>query len=710
MTTVEGAQVTDSTFTIISQDIKNGTFTADISFVVDETTNATFTIPLYGAILDDLTVTFSDGESINAVLAEYREAWESVRDHQASSKKGASVLTTFTPSYMKIEITSAPSDEIKMKLVCSIKTSGTGEWVLPFVHTKNLVVTGKLRSPITCNIPLDITEIESDQAGDLTRYSTFIWQGESVENICIRQEDIDIESKLVSGDQNSTIALYVKGPEETPRDPHYYAFLGDSSGSMGGERIQLLKDALLYFLQNLAEHALDEDMIALFWFNTDIKAMNPRFITYREFKQMEEQWRSFITHEYADGSTELLPALEYISQMSGTNPTHIVVYTDSEVDVTPEQVEQWKAVNPNKKISTLTLSDEANPAAGNLFANATEGFSLHLLTAQLKGEALYGTMNNVMNILFHNVSYISAKIESDEAGALTPWNVWGSTSAFIPSGETGSIYFVGNVIPAARVTLTIMIRDPTGKQVSEPETRVLNLSSKQDSAIMKRAALETKCCFMKNGVMTLTKWLKLHRLAHDKLLAWFCLGQASREYEHVENVSRMSQWDDDLDRCISDDLLDRCISDECYYNYMYSDNGVLTRGGGDDEPQPLATLDAESKLETEMEQIYSTLTHTKLTISQYMNWFSSKEDMFLDLTNPLSTAIIHKVKKILVQNSIEPKSNMLSNLIAWVMLKKEFNKGMFGFYEKRAKKALEAMNVFDSCKVLENEVRTILKL
>ena len=708
MTTVEGAQIIDSTFTIISQDIKNGTFTSDISFVVDKTTNATFMIPLYGAILNDLTVTFSDGETIKAVLAEYREAWDSVQDHQASSKKGASVLTTFTPSYMKIELNSAPDDKIKMKLVCSIKTSGTGEWILPFVQTKNLVVTGKLRSPITCNVPLDITEIESDQAGDPTRYSTFIWQGESVENICIKQEDVDIESKLVSGEQNSAISLYVKGPEETPRDPHYYAFLGDSSGSMNGERIKLLKDAMLYFIQNLAEHALDNDMIALFWFNTYIKPMIPSFITYREFKQMENQWLSFITYEYADGCTELLPALDYISKMSGKNSTHIVVYTDSEVDITQEEVEQWKAVNPKKKISTLTLSDEANPRAGDLFAKETDGFSLHLLTAQLKGEALYGTMNNVMSILFHNVSYISAKIESDEAGELTPWTVWGSTSGLIPSGETGSMYFVGNVIPAARVTLTITNRDATGKQLSDVITRVINLSSTEDSSIMKRAALETKSCFMKNGVMTLTKWLMLHGLAHDKLLAWFCLGQASREYEHVEGYVDQ-EWDDDFSA-------NRCISSGAYYNSMYDDDGGLDRGGScdsyDEYPEDTVTEQshAEELVEAEMEHIYNALNRPKLTISQYMNWFSSKEDMFLDTTCVLSPAFIYKVKKLLIQNSIEITSNMLANLTAWIMLKKEFNKGMFGFYEKRAKKALESMGVFDSCEPLENQLRDILKL
>ena len=705
MTTVEGAQVIDSTININSQDIKNGTFTADITFKVDKTTNATFMIPLHGAILNILTVTFPDGKTFNATLTEYWEAHDSVRRHKESSNSAATVMLTTTPSYMKIELNSAPEDEIKMKLVCSIKTSGTGEWILPFMPTTHQTVTGTLRSPITCNIPLHITESESDQAGDPTRYSTFTWQGESVENICIRQGDVDMESKLVSGDQNSAISLYVKGPEETPRPPYYYAFLGDSSGSMGGERIKFLKDAIVYFLQKLAAHALDDDKIALFWFNTYIKPMIPQFITYREFKEMEEEWRNFIMREYADGCTELLPALDYISKMSGGNPTHIVVYTDSEVDVTQEEVSQWSLDNPNKKVSTLTLSDEANPAAGDLFAKETGGFSLHLLTAQLKGEALYGTMNNVMNILFHNVSHISAKIESDEAGALTPWTVWGSTSGLVPSGETGQMYFVGNLIPAARITLTITNRDPTGKQLSEPETRVLNLSSTQDSAILKRAAHETKSHFMTNKIMTLPKWLMLHGLSHDKVTAWVCLGEASREYE-AEEVGA-DEFDD------GDDVT-RSLGGSYYFSSCTrgDDDYGNDRGGfGDDleEENPEA---AEALVDAEMEKMYSTVTRPKLSISQYMKWFSSREDMFLD-TNCLdiiSAAVIYKIRKLLVKNGVEVTMNLLANLIAWVMLKKEFNKGMFGFYEKCAKKALEAMNVFDSCEVLENEVRTILKL
>ena len=93
-----------------------------------------------------------------------------------------------------------------------------------------------------------------------------------------------------------------------------------------------------------------------------------------------------------------------------------------------------------------------------------------------------------------------------------------------------------------------------------------------------------------------------------------------------------------------------------------------------------------------------------------MKWFSSKEDMFLDMTCPLSTAIIHKIGKLLARNYIDSQPNMVSNLIAWVMLKKEINKGMFGFYEKRAMKALQTIGVFDRCEPLEKEVLTILKL
>lgn len=698
MTAIEGAQVIGSTFNIVSDDLVNGSFTADIAFEVDDTTNATFTIPLYGAILSDLDVQFANGEIIKAQLSDYMSAAESVQSHQQVSDKAATVLMTFTPSYMKIELKSAPRDIITMKFTCYIKTSGTGEWILPFVQTKNFVMTGKLRSPISCNIPIVITETVSDQAGDTTRYSTFRWESdeELIENICIKQGDLQVESKLVSGDQNSAIALYVKGPEETPRAPHFYGFLSDSSGSMDGERIDLLKNAIKYFLQNLAEHALDNDMIALFWFNTNVRSLFPQFIPYGQFKQMEEEWKSFIMHEYADGCTELFHALDCISKMSGTNPTHIVVYTDSEVDITGEEVAEWKRLNPNKKISTLTLSDEANPAAGDLLAKETDGFSLHLLTAQLKGEALYGTMNNVMRTLFHNVSYISVNIESDEAGEIKPWTVWGSTLPVVSSGETGSIYFVGNVIQTARVTLTICNRDPTGKQISDVETRVLNLSSTQNDAVMKRAALETKSCFMKNGVMSLTKWLLLHGISHDKLVAWFCLGQASREY--TESYVPVREWDDDgATRSIPYPYysFSRCDDD---FERGGNDRGGF--GGDSDEEQ-----DAEEILKAEMQKVYASLAAPKLALSQYMNWFSSKEDMFLDANglDLFSVAFIYKIKLLL--KDVTP--NMLSNLIAWVLLKKEFNKGMFGFYEKRAKKALESMGVSES---IEHEVSTILKL
>jgi hypothetical protein len=697
-------RVIGSTFNIVSDDIVNGKFTAGIAFEVDDTTNATFTIPLYGAILSDLVVEFPNGEIINAELSDYMSAADSVQRHQAVSHKAATVLMTFTPSYMKIELKSAPRDIITMKFTCYIKTNGAGEWILPFVQTKNLVVTGKLRSPISCNIPLLITETVSDQAGDTTRYSTFTWQSEEKsdessdelpENICIKQGegDLQIESKLVSGDQNSAIALYVKGPEDTPRDPNYFAFLCDSSGSMDGERINLLKDAIMYFLQNLAEHALDNDMVSLFWFNTNVQAMIPRFVSYGEFKQMEEEWKSFILHEYADGCTELFTALDYISTMSGTNPTHIVVYTDSEVDIDQEDVKEWKRLNPNKRISTLTLSDEANPAAGDLFANETNGFSLHLLTAQLKGEALYATMTNVMRLIFHNVSYISAKIESDEAGEMKPWTVWGSTLGVVPSGENGSIYFVGNVIQTARVTLTICNRDPTGKQVSDVETRVLDLSSTQNDAVMKRAALETKSCFMKNGVMDLTKWLLLHRISHDKMVAWFCLGQASQEYE-----SNGNPWDDD-----------RGATGGVPYYYSFSrcddDFDDFERGNDRSFGCECEEEDEEDEKAKAMQQIYDTLLAPKLSISQYMKWFSSKEDMFVDANglDLFSVAFIYKIKLLL--KDVCP--NMISNLIAWVLLKKEFNKGMFGFYEKRAKKALESMGV---CESIEKEVSAILKL
>jgi hypothetical protein len=706
MSTVEGAEVIKSTIKIESSDIKNGMFTANFTFKVGKTTNVTFTIPLYGAILNDLIVTFPDGKTFNAQLTEYWEASDLVRRHKESSNTAAAVKLTTTPSYMKIELNSAPEDEIEMKLVCFIKTNGSGEWILPLVSTKNQTVIGKLRSPIMCNIPLDITEIESDQAGDPTRYSTFTWQGESVENICIRQGDVDIESKLVSGDQNSALSLYVKGPEETSRDPHYFAFLGDSSGSMQGERIKILKDAIVYFLQTLAAHAKNDDKIALFWFNTYTKPMFPTFITYREFKEMEEEWRNFIMREYADGCTELLPALDYISKMSGTNPTHIVVYTDSEVDLTQEEVSQWSLDNPNKKVSTLTLSDEANPVAGDLFAKETGGFSLHLLTAQLKGEALYGTMNNVMNILFHNVSHISAKIESDEAGSLTPWTIWGSTSGLIPSGETGQMYFVGNVIQTARITLTITNRDPTGKQLSDPETRVLNLSSTQDSAILKRAAHETKSHFMTNGIMTLPKWLMLHGLSHDKATTWVCLGQASREYETEEVVD---EFDHD---CGATRSLGGSYMPSYYFSNTRSDDydyGNDRGGFGDsDEEDPKAVEDA---VDAEMEEIYNTLSRPKSSISQYMKRFSSKENMFLDTNcSDISVAFIYKTRKLLVKNNIEITNNVLANFIAWVMLKKEFNKSMFGFYEKCAKKALEKFGIFNLCESLEKEMHIILKL
>lgn len=700
MTAIEGAQVIGSTFNIVSDDLVNGEFTADIAFEVDDTTNTTFTIPLYGSILSDLVVQFANGEIIKAQLSDYMSAAESVQQHQQVSDKAATVLMTFTPSYMKIELKSAPRDIITMKFTCYIKTSGTGEWVLPFVKTKNFVMTGKLRSPISCNIPIVITETVSDQAGDTTRYSTFTWESDEElrENICIKQGDLQAESKLVSGDQNSAIALYVKGPEDTPRDPYWFAFLGDSSGSMGGERIILLKDAWKYFLQNLAEHALDDDMIALFWFNTNVRSLFPQFIPYGQFKQMEEEWKSFIMHEYADGCTELFPALDYISKMSGTNPTHIVVYTDSEVDITGEEVTEWKRLNPNKKISTLTLSDEANPAAGDLLAKETDGFSLHLLTAQLKGEALYGTMANVMRILFHNVSYISTKIETDEAGEIKPWTVWGSTLPVVPSGETGSIYFVGNVIQTARVTLTICNRDPTGKQISDVETRVLNLSSTQNDAVMKRAALETKSCFTKNGVMDLTKWLLLHGIAHDKLVAWFCLGQASREYEN--NHVHANEWDDDGATRSSGVPYHYYSFGRCDDDY---DRGNDRGFGGDSDEEE--EQDAEEILKAEMQQIYDTLAAPKLVISQYMKWFSSKEDMFVDANglDLISVAFIYKIKLLFK----DVTANMLSNLIAWVLLKKEFNKGMFGFYEKRAKKALESMGV---CESIEHEVSIILKL
>lgn len=704
MSTVEGAEVIKSTIEIVSSDIKNGMFTTNFTFKVGKTTSATFMIPLHGAILNDLTVTFPDGKTFNAQLTEYWEASDLVRRHKESSNTAATVKLTTTPSYMKIELNSAPEDEIEMKLVCFIKTNGSGEWILPLVPTKNQTVNGKLRSPITCNIPLDITETESDQAGDPTLYSTFTWQGESVENICIRQGDIDIESKLVLGDQNSAIALYVKGPEETYRKPYKFALLADSSGSMGGKRLKLLKDAMIYFLQNLAEHALDDDMIAIFWFNTYTKHMFPTFITYQEFKELEDEWKNFIMYEYADGCTELLPALDYISKMSGENPIHIVVYTDSEVDVTEQQVSQWSLDNPNKKVSTLTLSDEANPAAGDLFAKETGGFSLHLLTAQLEGEALYGTMKHVLNILFHNVYHISAKIEFDEAGSLKPWTMWGSTSGLIPCGETGQMYFVGNVIQTARITLTITNRDPTGKQLSDPETRVLNLSNTNDPAILKRAAYETKSHFMTNGIMTLPKWLMLHGLSHDKVTAWVCLGQASREYE-TEEVDEFDD-DDNVTRSLGVSYM------PSYYSFTRSDDydcGNDRGGFGDsDEEDP---KDLEDAVDAEMEKIYSTLTRPKSSISQYMNRFSSKENMFLDTNcSDISVAFIYKTRKLLVKNGIEITNNVLANFIAWVMLKKEFNKSMFGFYEKCAKKALEKIGVFNLCESLEKEMHIILKL
>ena len=64
----------------------------------------------------------------------------------------------------------------------------------------------------------------------------------------------------------------------------------------------------------------------------------------------------------------------------------------------------------------------------------------------------------------------------------------------------------------------------------------------------------------------------------------------------------------------------------------------------------------------------------------------------------------------MVKNNIEITNNVLANFIAWVMLKKEFNKSMFGFYEKCAKKALEKIGIFNLCESLEKEMHIILKL
>ena len=132
-----------------------------------------------------------------------------------------------------------------------------------------------------------------------------------------------------------------------------FLFIVDRSGSMYGDRIQMAKESLIYFLKSLPDTQSKFNVVS---FGSRYEVLFDDFV---EITEDNVNKAIYISNRYdADlGGTELLEPLIYLEQCLNNNnkPTRIFILTDGAVFNTEECLNKIKEIGNKKDIRFFSL-------------------------------------------------------------------------------------------------------------------------------------------------------------------------------------------------------------------------------------------------------------------------------------------------------------------------------------------------------------------
>lgn len=212
-------------------------------------------------------------------------------------------------------------------------------------------------------------------------------------------------NKINSGSKEALLELgfSIKQPIEKPAlsTPLNVAFVLDKSGSMSGDKIDLLKTAMLNFVEKLRP----EDRISIVYFDTEA------VVAYNETKFDKNHVQDVIRAVQADGGTSILAGLELGYEAVEKNRTdnsvnRVILLTDGygedPVDYILEKSEAY--FKKGISVSTIGVGEDYNHSLMELLSKYSGGMVHQAITSDLIAIALEEEFESLLYPLASDLS------------------------------------------------------------------------------------------------------------------------------------------------------------------------------------------------------------------------------------------------------------------------------------------------------------------
>lgn len=165
--------------------------------------------------------------------------------------------------------------------------------------------------------------------------------------------ECDISNPYISSNAPSTLEIFVKiqasRAAPTINAPLASCLVIDKSGSMAGEKIKNVKNAIVKIMDYYGE----DDIISIISFNQEVQVLVPP-----TFTKQRRKINRFIKKIKTNGRTSLYAALsqsiELMSKLKNVNP-RILIFTDG-LPTDVKEPEKYKPLSRNAFISGITIS------------------------------------------------------------------------------------------------------------------------------------------------------------------------------------------------------------------------------------------------------------------------------------------------------------------------------------------------------------------
>ena len=211
--------------------------------------------------------------------------------------------------------------------------------------------------------------------------------------VLVASEDVHRPRLLIEKNEKLTTALltFVPRVQDLVTAPSEIVFLIDCSGSMGGQNIQMAKEALSILLNSLPT----DSTFNIVRFGSTMKLLFPSSQPYTD--STLDQARLIVRDLEADlGGTKILPALQAILKQPSQDSERLrqlFILTDGAVSNSQECIQMAKAERNNARVFTLGIGASADRhlvkglarAGGGTYAFALEGEQLaKMVVGQLR--------------------------------------------------------------------------------------------------------------------------------------------------------------------------------------------------------------------------------------------------------------------------------------------------------------------------------------